>query len=73
MLDMNDPKLLKAFEEYIKGVDDRRHAARDKAFPDHKGHTCEEHEVEYFDAMMQSVIVDCSCGQRLTIDRDFFQ
>ena len=73
MVDFNDPKLIEAFSKYVQEVADRRHAARDRAFPDHKGHQCEEIEVKYFDAMMTAVLVSCSCGKQLEIDRGHFE
>lgn len=68
-----DPSLIK---EWFEAYEARRKAdlikARDLAYPEHSTHLCIENNVEYFDAMMVSVTVECSCGQSLKIDRDFF-
>lgn len=61
-------------DNWLKRLENGRRAARDRAFPSHVGcGGCEELDVEYFDAMMVSVTVQCTCGDRLTIDRDFFE
>ena len=63
---------MEAARRYLYDVERRLQEARDRAHPGHNGHHCEEKDVQYFDAMMISVTVDCSCGAVLEIDRDHF-
>ncbi len=69
---LNKDDLYDFFSKYVKEADQRLTKARDAAYAEHASHGCIEQSVEYFDAMMLSVTVKCSCGDLLVIDRDFF-
>jgi hypothetical protein len=59
--------------KYMEDVNNKLNAAFWRAHPNHESHGgCKEMDVTYFDALMQTVHVQCVCGAMLDVDRDYF-
>jgi hypothetical protein len=64
---------LKALQEADRKFKAEANEMIEKHFPSHVGHTWEEGDWEYFDAMFVAYTLDCSCGTKLRVTREMLE